>query len=51
VLDVLLNLPWLQATGFLTFISVRMLLAGRTVVLTVAPVMGGLLRKVRRRQY
>lgn len=37
--------PRLQATGFLIFISVRVLLAGRTIVLTVAPMLGGLVRR------
>lgn len=37
--------PCLQATGFLIFISVRVLLAGRTILLTVAPMLRGLVRR------
>lgn len=35
----------MQATGFLIFISVRVLLAGRTILLTVAPMLRGLVRR------
>jgi len=35
-----------QATGFLIFISVRVLLATRTILLTVAPLLMGLLRRL-----
>lgn len=35
----------LQATGFLIFISVRLLLAGRTILLTVSPMLRGVVRR------
>ena len=35
----------MQASGFLIFISVRVLLAGRTLVLTAAPLAGGLFKR------
>lgn len=39
----------IQATGFLIFITVRLVLAGRTLLLTVGPFAAGLLRGRRRR--
>jgi hypothetical protein len=40
--------PPLQAAGFLTFISIRLLLAGRTILLTLAPLIKDALRPRRR---